>query len=110
MTSGEKVLAWLHGEIKTPPFSDEARRETGWLLRRLQRGEILQLPHSRSMPDIGPRCHELRIKDVSGDWRVIYRIDADVVLIVDVFHKKARKTPLQVIETCRRRLREYDAT
>ena len=45
-----KVLVWLHGEIATPPFSTEARRETGSLLRQLQQGEALGLPQSRPMP------------------------------------------------------------
>ena len=67
----------LRGEIKTPPMSESARRETGFLLRRLQQGESLALPHSRPMPDIGRRCHELRVNDVNKTWRVIYRIDDD---------------------------------
>jgi hypothetical protein len=45
----------VHGEIKTPPLSPEARIEAGLLLRRLQRGERLEMPHSRPMPVIGGR-------------------------------------------------------
>jgi len=60
---GDKPLRWLHGEVKTPPFSREARLEAGLLLRRLQQGEKLSLPHSRPMSDIGSRCHELRVRD-----------------------------------------------
>jgi len=41
----DKPLAWLHGEIKTPPFSTAARVEAGVLLRRLQRDESLAMPH-----------------------------------------------------------------
>jgi hypothetical protein len=40
MDETDKPLVWLHGEVKTPPFSQEARIETGVLLRRLQQGEI----------------------------------------------------------------------
>jgi hypothetical protein len=29
-----KPLVWLHGEVKTPPFSKSARIEAGFLLRR----------------------------------------------------------------------------
>jgi phage-related protein len=105
----DKPLVWLHGEIKTPPFSAEARIEAGCLLRRLQRGESLGLPHSRPMPVIGPRCHELRVKDKSTEWRIAYRLDADAVVIADVFSKKTRATPQPAIETCRRRLKAYDA-
>ena len=44
-------LVWLHGEIKTPPFSLAARIEAGELLRRLQQHESLTMPHARAMPD-----------------------------------------------------------
>jgi hypothetical protein len=39
MSKAEKDLVWLHGAIRTPPFSTEARIEAGVLLRRLQLGE-----------------------------------------------------------------------
>jgi len=103
-----KPLAWLHGEVKTPPFSKLARLEAGFLLRRLQRGESLAMPQSRPMPSIGARCHELRINDADSTWRVIYRIDADAIVILDVFAKKTSTTPKAVIDTCRKRLKEYN--
>lgn len=103
-----KPLVWLRGEVKTPPFSSEARIEAGVLLRRLQEGEVLALPQSRPMPTIGQRCHEWRIRDAGHRWRVIYRSDADAILILEVFDKKTPQTPRHVIETCRRRLRNYD--
>jgi phage-related protein len=108
MSPNDKPLVWLHGEVKTPPLSSEARLEAGFLLRRLQRGDHLEMPHSRPMPSIGPRCHELRINDVDGTWRVVYRIDTDAIVIADVFAKKTQKTPDTVIKTCRKRLKEYD--
>jgi phage-related protein len=105
-----RALMILRGEIRTPPMSQSARRETGFLLRQLQQGELLALPQSRPMPNIGPRCHELRINDGNKTWRIIYRIDEDAIVVVDVFEKKTRKTPRQVIVNCQRRLRGYDAT
>jgi len=104
----EKPLAWLRGEIKTPPFSAEARIEAGFLLRRLQQGDKLALPHSRPMPALGPRCYELRIRDRDQFWRIVYRIDPDAIVILDIFSKKTAATPKSVIEDCRRRLRSYD--
>ena len=89
-----KPLVWLHGEIKTPPFSPEARLEAGILLRRLQNGEKLILPQSRPMPSVGSSCHELRIRDADQTWRVVYS-------------KKTATTPKQIIDTCQRRLRLY---
>ena len=108
MASADKPLVWLEGEIKTPPFSQAARLEAGYLLRRLQRGEMLGMPHSRPLNSIGPRCHELRINDERTTWRIIYRIDPDAIVILEVFSKKSRTTPKAVIDVCKERLREYD--
>jgi phage-related protein len=104
----DKPLVWLHGEVKTPPFSEVARVECGYLLRRLQGGESLGMPHSRPMPSIGRRCHELRVVDEDVTWRIVYRIDDDAIVIVEVFAKKTAATPRAVINVCERRLREYD--
>ena len=105
----EKPLVWLHGQIKTPPFSASARLEAGFLLRKLQKGELLSLPHSRPMPSIAPKCHELRINDKQGTWRIIYRIDEDAVVILEVFQKKTNQTPSKVVEICQQRIRLYDS-
>ncbi len=100
-------MIWMGGEVRTPPFSAEARIEAGVLLRRLQNGEKLALPHSRPMPDIGRGCHELRIVDRNATWRLIYNIDVDAVTILEVFSKKTKVTPRRVMETCRKRLAQY---
>src|SRR4051794_35998679 len=99
----DKPLLWLHGDVKTPPFSRDGRIEAGTLLRRLQRGEKLSLPHSRPMPVLGLRCHELRIPDEDVTWRIVYRVDSDAVIIADVFAKKTSATPQQVIDVCKKR-------
>jgi phage-related protein len=104
----DKPLVWLSGEVKTPPFSAEARIEAGFLLRKLQAGHILAMPHSRPMPTIGAHCHELRIQDKDRTWRIVYRIDADAVVIAEVFAKTSQATPKPVIETSRRRFSWYD--
>jgi phage-related protein len=109
VSSKDKPLVWLQGEIKTPPFSSTARVEAGILLRRLQKGEQLSLPHSRPIPFIAPRCHELRINDENTTWRIIYRLDPDAIIILEVFKKKTNKTPNHIIELCKRRLRDYES-
>jgi phage-related protein len=105
----DKPLAWLAGEVKTPPLSSEARQDAGVLLRRLQRGEGLSLPESRPMPSIGPRCHELRVDDVQQrkEWRVMYYVGRHAIAVLDVFQKTTRATPAHVIDSCRRRLAEF---
>ena len=101
-------MVWLGGEVKTPPFSPEARIEAGFLLRQLQAGRLLGMPHSRPMPSIGRQCHELRIQDAGQTWRIIYRVDADAVVIAEVFSKKQQRTPAPVIRISQERLRRYD--
>ena len=66
------------------------------------------MPQSRPMPSIGPRCHELRVNDTDTTWRLIYRIDPDAIVVVEVFAKKTQKTPKDVIQACKKRLKEYD--
>jgi len=105
----DKALILLHGELKSPPLSEAARIVAGRLLRQVQEGVMLSMPYSRPMPSIGPRVHELRINDESVTWRVIYRIDPDVILVADVFAKKTQETPEQVMKNCKRRFSLYDS-
>ena len=81
MSPRDKPLAWLRGEVKTPPFSQDARIEAG--------------------------CHELRIVDRNQTWRIVYRIARDAVVILDVFSKKTPATPPTVITECRKRLEAF---
>jgi phage-related protein len=104
----EKELAFLHGEIKSPPLSKRTRLQAGFLLRRLQQGDTIEPPTSKPMPSIGPRCHELRLTDNKVEWRIFYRIDDDAILILDIHKKKTQKTPPSVIQSCRERLKSYD--
>jgi phage-related protein len=108
MSPDDKPLVWLHGKVKSPPFSAEARIEAGYLLRSLQKGESLSLPHSRPMPTIGRRVHELRIVDQGSTWRIVYRVDPDAIVIAEVFGKRTRGAPQRIVEVCRQRLARYD--
>jgi phage-related protein len=104
-----KPLVWLHGEVKTPPISKEARVEAGFLLRRLQQGDSLNLPQSRPMPSVEKRCHELRIQDANQTWRIIYAIEPDAIVILEVFSKKSGSTPKSIIDNAKNRIRQYRA-
>lgn len=66
------------------------------------------MPASRPMPSIGVRCHELRINDKAGIWRLMYRIEPDAIVILDVFAKKTPSTPKAIISACTKRLKEYE--
>ncbi len=108
MSTKHKPLVWLHALPKTPPLSQKARIEAGYLLRLLQLGVNLSLSQSRPMPSIGVHCHELRIQDENKIWRLFYRVDADAIIVVLWLEKKTNKTPDEVINLCRKRLKFYD--
>ena len=107
--TARKPLVWLHGEVKTPPFTAAGRQESGILLRLLQDGERLSMPQAEPLPDVGARCGALRVRDAEHNWRIMYRIDSDAILILEVYSKKTRKIPNEVIERCQQRLKQYDA-
>jgi phage-related protein len=88
-----KPLVWLHGEIKTPPF---------------QQGQQLSMPQAEHLPNVGARCGALRVRDAGHNWRIVYRADADAVLVLEVYSKKTRKIPDEVIKRCQDRLKRYD--
>lgn len=94
--------------LKTPPMPAGARQEAGWLLRQVQNGHMLSLPESRPMPSIGARVHELRIDVDRTQWRVIYRIDTDAIVVAHVFQKKTQATPKKDIQAAQRRFTAYD--
>lgn len=104
-----KPLVWLHGEIKTPPFTAEGRQEAGMLLRLLQEGEQLGMPQAEPLPSMGARCGALRVRDAEHNWRIMYRADPDAVLVLEVYSKKTRKIPDEVMDRCTHRLKQYDS-
>jgi phage-related protein len=104
-----KPLVWLHGEIKTPPFTPDGRQEAGMLLRLLQEGVRVGMPQAEPLPDVGQRCGALRVRDEGHNWRIMYRVDTDAVLVLDVYAKKTRTIPDEVIDRCKLRLKRYDA-
>ena len=104
----QKPLVWLHGKVKTPPFTPEGRQEAGMLLGLLQRGERLGMPQTEPLTDVCPRCGALRVRDAQHNWRIMYRIDSDAVLVLEVYAKKTQRIPKAVIDRCKQRLKDYD--
>ena len=107
MRRSGKALVWLSGVIETPPFSMKARVEAGVLLRRLQQGEKLSMPHVRPMPSIGLGCQELRIRDDDKIWRIFYFIGTDAIVLLEIARKETRAIPKRVLDRCRTRLKSY---
>ena len=59
------------------------------------------------MAVIGKQCHELRISDRDQIWRIMYHVDKDAIVILDVFSKKTQTTPAQFLALSRKRLGAY---
>jgi phage-related protein len=74
----------------------------------MQQGEQLGMPQAEPLPDVAKRCGALRVRDAEHNWRIVYRIDSDAILILEVYAKKTRKIPDEVFERCQDRLKWYD--
>jgi phage-related protein len=88
-------------------FPEDARRELGKAIFDLQKGEILSMPLSRGMASIAPGAAELRIRDRSGSFRVLYYTRAARgILVFHAFVKKSQTTPKSEMELGKKRLKE----
>lgn len=86
-------------------FPDGARRDAGYQLDRVQRG--LDPDHWKSMASIGPGVNELRIRDGTEAFRVIYiAAFAEAVYVLHAFQKKTQRTAKRDIDLAASRLRQ----
>ena len=86
-------------------FPDEARREAGYQLHKVQVG--LEPADFKPMTTIGLGVEEIRIREESGAFRVLYiaRLD-EVVYVLHAFQKKSQQTPQKDIELGQKRYRD----
>ena len=105
--SKSKTVVWDKAALEiVREFSLEVRQEIGALLRLLQNGEFLGMPRSRPVKNLAPSAFELRVKDRSGIYRVFYvYYDKHRIIVPHAFTKKTQRTPLNEIETARKRLK-----
>jgi len=88
-------------------FPEDVRREFGKVIFDFQKGEKLSMPLSRPMASVASGVEELRVRDRSGTYRVVYYTRlADSVLIFHAFAKKTQKTPPHEIALAQKRLKE----
>ena len=92
-------------EIEALP--EEIRGDLADALARLDAGLMLSMPLSRPMPSVGRGIHELRLKDRSGAYRVVYALlQRGTVHVLHAFKKTTQATPLRNVDLARKRLRE----
>ena len=83
-------------------FPEKARHDAGYQLHKLQRGE--QPNDFKSMSTIGKGVEELRVRDVSGAYRVIYFARMEhAVYVLHAFQKKSQTTAKRDVELIRTR-------
>ncbi len=72
-------------------FPQRARRDAGFQLDRVQRG--LDPDDWKPMQTVGPGVREIRVRDVSGAFRVVYVATfAEAVYVLHAFAKKTQRT------------------
>jgi len=98
-----KPIAWIGGSREAiRGFPDVAKQRTGRELARVQEG--LEPTDYKPMPSIGLGVSELRVREDSGAFRVIYVAKfAEALYVLHAFQKKAQKTPKVEIELARKR-------
>ena len=93
-------------EKELKDFPEVVKEDLADALALLDEGVNLSMPLSRPMPSIGSGVHELRLKDRSGVYGVVYfiRKQSDIWLI-HAFQKKLQQTPKENIELAKQRLK-----
>jgi phage-related protein len=101
-----KFVKFLGDSLKViGQFSEYARRESGYQLRRLQEGKAPE--DFKPIPEIGTGVEEIRIWDGTGTYRVVYTARfEDAIYVLHAFQKKTQRTSKRDIEKARKRLNE----
>ena len=83
-------------------FPDEAKKEMGYQIHRLQHG--LDPVNYKDMNSVGPGAREIRIRCEDGIFRTIYvaKFD-DKIHILHAFQKKTQKTSKNDIKLAKER-------
>jgi phage-related protein len=102
-----KLIQWLgSSRADVRAFPEDARIDAGWQLELVQRGE--DPDDWKPMPTIGPGVREIRIREASGAFRVVYLATLeDRVLVLHAFQKKTQATPKKDIELAIQRLKRW---
>lgn len=101
-----KPIAFQGGSLDDlRAFPTEARREAGHQLDRVQRG--LEPDDWKPMPSVGPGVREVRVRDDTGAFRVIYTATRpEAVYVLHAFQKKTQQTARRDLDLARARLRD----
>jgi phage-related protein len=101
-----KKIQFLGDSLKNlREFPEDAKHDVGYQLDKVQRGE--QPDDFKPMPTIGKGVEEIRVRDDSGIYRVIYTARlADAVYVLHAFQKKTQTTAKRDIALASKRYAE----
>ncbi|MGB8478899.1 MAG: type II toxin-antitoxin system RelE/ParE family toxin [Acidobacteriaceae bacterium] len=86
-------------------FPEDGRHDAGYQLEQVQRGE--QPGSFKSVPSIGKGVEEIRLRDDSGIYRIIYTARlSDAVYILHAFQKKTQATAKRDVDLARERFQQ----
>ena len=100
-----KEVEFLGDSLKViSGFPKDARQTAGRQLAKVQNGSPPD--NYKSMPEVGKGVEEIRIRDESGIYRVMYTARlADAVYVLHAFQKKTMQTSKRDMEIARQRFR-----
>ena len=104
--AGLKRVTFLGDSLsRLKEFPDSARREAGFQLQRIQAG--LDPNDWKPMSSVGPGVREIRIRDETGAFRLLYIAGVgDAIYVLHAFQKKAQKTARKDLDLARLRLKQ----
>jgi len=86
-------------------FPEDTRHDAGYQLDKVQRGEPPD--DFKPMPSIGKGVEEIRLRDDTGIYRVVYTARlAKAVYVLHAFQKKTQATARRDIELAKKRFAE----
>jgi len=102
----KKPLKFLGDSLKClRDFPEDARQDAGYQLDKVQRGE--QPDDFKSIPAIGKGVEEIRVRDDSGAYRVVYTAKlVNAVYVLHAFSKKTQATAKRDIDLAKTRYSE----
>lgn len=104
-----KMIEWLgSSRADVRAFPQDARIDAGWQLDLVQRGD--DPDDWKPMPTVGPGVREIRIRDASGAFRIIYLATLeDRILVLHAFSKKTQATAKKDLDLAATRLKRWKA-
>lgn len=88
-------------------FPKDVQQDAGYQLELVQSGQ--QPEDFKPMPSIGRGVEEIRVRDDSGAYRVIYTARvADAVYVLHAFQKKTQATSKRDLDLAKQRFQQLE--